>query len=177
MAIFSTFIGVNILILCMDLPMSAMEANSSGCAQGFYGPSCMLPCRFPTYGNGCQLECNCSMTLCNHITGCPNPATETTTGNNSETHRGRSVPDDPQIPNIVHASNNNLTSLKGKFCLFQGFSSHTKIFHSYEDVTICFMFISGFHSFVLIKVISFVGDGLSYFLLFEHSLRVAGHSC
>ncbi|XP_078315090.1 uncharacterized protein LOC144619810 isoform X2 [Crassostrea virginica] len=112
MAIFSTFIGVNILILCMDLPMSAMEANSSGCAQGFYGPSCMLPCRFPTYGNGCQLECNCSMTLCNHITGCPNPATETTTGNNSETHRGRSVPDDPQIPNIVHASNNNLTSLK-----------------------------------------------------------------
>ena len=44
-------------------------------------------------------------------------------------------------------------------------------------VTICFMFISGFHSFVLIKDISFVGDGFSYFLLFEHSLRVAGHSC
>ena len=30
MAIFSTFIGVNILILCMDLPVSAMETNSSG---------------------------------------------------------------------------------------------------------------------------------------------------
>ena len=44
-------------------------------------------------------------------------------------------------------------------------------------VTICFMFKSGFHSFVLIKVIPFVGDGFSYFLLFEHSLRVAGHSC
>ena len=44
-------------------------------------------------------------------------------------------------------------------------------------VTICFMFKRGFHSFVLIKVISFVGDGFSYFLLFEHSLRVAGHSC
>ena len=53
------------------------------------------------------------------------------------------------------------------------------LFHSmiYLCVTICFMFISGFHSFVLIKVISFVGDGFSYFLLFEHSLRVAGHSC
>ena len=44
-------------------------------------------------------------------------------------------------------------------------------------VTICFLFISGFHSFVVIKDISFVGDGFSYFLLFEHSLRVAGHSC
>ena len=32
------------------------------------------------------------MELCNHISGCPNPATETTAGNNSETHRGRSVP-------------------------------------------------------------------------------------
>ena len=30
MAIFSTFIGINILILCMDLPVSAMETNSSG---------------------------------------------------------------------------------------------------------------------------------------------------
>ena len=46
-----------------------------------------------------------------------------------------------------------------------------------KSVTICFMFKRGFHSFVLIKVISFVGDGFSYFLLFEHSLRVAGHSC
>ena len=45
------------------------------------------------------------------------------------------------------------------------------------SVTICFMFISGFHSSVLIQVISFVGDRFSYFLLFEHSLRVASHSC
>ncbi|XP_078328073.1 uncharacterized protein LOC111103303 isoform X1 [Crassostrea virginica] len=93
MAIFSTFIGVNILILCMDLPVSAMETNSSGCPQGFIGPNCTFPCRFPNYGNGCQLECNCRKELCNHISGCPNPATETTTGNNSETHRGRSVPE------------------------------------------------------------------------------------
>ena len=44
-------------------------------------------------------------------------------------------------------------------------------------VTICFMYIIGSNSFVLIKVISFVGDGFSYFLLFEHSLRVVGQSC
>ena len=42
--------------------------------------------------------------------------------------------------------------------------------------TICFMYISGFHSFVQIQVISFVSDGFSYFLLIERSLRVAGHS-
>ena len=30
MAIISTLIGVNILILCIDLPMSAMETHSSG---------------------------------------------------------------------------------------------------------------------------------------------------
>ena len=44
-------------------------------------------------------------------------------------------------------------------------------------VTICFIYVSGFHSFILTKVISFVSDGFSYFMLIEHSLLVAGHSC
>ena len=52
----------------------------------------MYHCRFPNYGNGCQLKCDCIQELCNHISGCPNPAKETTDGINSETHRGRSVP-------------------------------------------------------------------------------------
>ena len=52
----------------------------------------MFPCRFPHYGKGCQLECNCTEKLCNHISGCPNPAAETTTSKNSETHRGGSLP-------------------------------------------------------------------------------------
>ncbi|XP_078315110.1 uncharacterized protein LOC111104879 [Crassostrea virginica] len=106
MAIISTLIGVNILILCIDLPMSAMETNSSGCPQGFFGPNCTFPCRFPNHGNGCQLGCNCRKELCNHISGCPNPATETITGNNSETHRGRSGPD----VRIFYTSNINFTS-------------------------------------------------------------------
>ena len=38
------------------------------------------------------------------------------------------------------------------------------------------MDIIGFHSFVLIKVISLVGDGVSYFLFIVHSLRVVDHS-
>ena len=32
-------------------------------------------------------------------------------------------------------------------------------------------YVYKWHSFVLIKVISFVGDGFSYYLLFEHSLQ------
>ncbi|XP_078328081.1 uncharacterized protein LOC111103303 isoform X2 [Crassostrea virginica] len=87
MIIFSTLTGVNFLTLCMDLQVSALNTTSSGCIEGFVGGNCSLQCRFPSYGKLCQLECNCSMKLCNHISGCPKQATETTTGNNSETHR------------------------------------------------------------------------------------------
>ena len=45
-----------------------------------------------------------------------------------------SVIDDPQISNIDDASNNNLTSLKGKFCLFGFF--FVPLDNSYGDVTI-----------------------------------------
>nr|XP_022294754.1 uncharacterized protein LOC111104879 [Crassostrea virginica] len=115
MAIISTLIVVNILILCIDLPVSAMETESSGCQQGFFGPNCKFPCRFPNYGKRCQLECNCTEELCNNISGCPNPATETTTGNNSETHRGRSGPDEDKSDEtktlkIFYSSNINFTS-------------------------------------------------------------------
>nr|XP_022292179.1 uncharacterized protein LOC111103303 [Crassostrea virginica] len=77
----------------MDLQVSALNTTSSVCVEGFFGPNCSLQCRFPSYGKHCQLECNCSMELCNHISGCPKQETETTAGNTSETHRGRSVPE------------------------------------------------------------------------------------
>ena len=60
-----------------------------GCVQGFFGQNCELPCRYPNYGQDCQLECVCTMELCNHISGCPKPATETTT--DSKSYGSRSV--------------------------------------------------------------------------------------
>ena len=42
------------------------------CSAGYFGPNCSLPCRFPNYGVGCQLECGCGNESCNHITGCHN---------------------------------------------------------------------------------------------------------
>ena len=68
----------------------------------------MFPCRFPSYGKGCQLECNCKEELCNHISGCPNPATEKTTGNNSETYGVQSVPGEKKKHIIFRSPENYL---------------------------------------------------------------------
>nr|XP_022291021.1 uncharacterized protein LOC111102523 [Crassostrea virginica] len=103
MVIFLTLIGVDFLILCMDLQVK----TSSGCVQGFFGENCELPCRYPNYGQDCQLECVCTMELCNHISGCPKPATETTT--DSKSYGSRSVPDDTRNLKIFYTSNFNLT--------------------------------------------------------------------
>ena len=66
-----------------------------GCVQGFFGQNCELPCRYPNYGQDCQLECVCTMELCNHISGCPKPATETTT--DSKSYGSLSVPGEKNI--------------------------------------------------------------------------------
>lgn len=42
----------------------------SACSVGYFGPNCSLSCRYPNYGLGCQLNCNCETEHCNHITGC-----------------------------------------------------------------------------------------------------------
>nr|XP_022291608.1 uncharacterized protein LOC111102945 [Crassostrea virginica] len=47
-----------------------MPVSSYECSAGYFGPNCSLPCRFPNYGVGCQLECGCGNETCNHITGC-----------------------------------------------------------------------------------------------------------
>ncbi|XP_078328099.1 uncharacterized protein LOC144623521 isoform X2 [Crassostrea virginica] len=67
---------------------------SSGdeCVEGFFGNNCAFKCRFPNYGKYCQLGCNCSIELCDHILGCPNPSAETTNDYSSATNGGRSVP-------------------------------------------------------------------------------------
>ncbi|XP_056013518.1 uncharacterized protein LOC125648793 [Ostrea edulis] len=42
----------------------------SDCKSGYIGENCDLPCRYPSYGVDCQLECNCNESYCNHKHGC-----------------------------------------------------------------------------------------------------------
>ena len=51
----------------------------SACSVGYFGPNCSLPCRYPNYGLGCQLKCNCEREHCNHITGCQNSSITSST--------------------------------------------------------------------------------------------------
>lgn len=41
-----------------------------GCPIGVYGINCTLPCRYPSFGNGCQRFCRCSQELCDNVSGC-----------------------------------------------------------------------------------------------------------
>lgn len=40
------------------------------CPKGYFGDTCNMPCRFPSYGADCQSECGCRPLDCNHVTGC-----------------------------------------------------------------------------------------------------------
>ena len=40
------------------------------CVVGYLELNCSLPCRYPNYGLGRQLNCNCDKENCNIITGC-----------------------------------------------------------------------------------------------------------
>ncbi|XP_061196049.1 cell death abnormality protein 1-like [Saccostrea echinata] len=42
---------------------------SIACPPGYFGSYCELPCRYPNYGKGCQMECKCDKRLCDHTTG------------------------------------------------------------------------------------------------------------
>ena len=41
-----------------------------GCTIGFYGRNCTSPCRYLSFGMGCQELCQCLQEICNNIYGC-----------------------------------------------------------------------------------------------------------
>lgn len=41
-----------------------------GCPVGYFGQHCSKPCVYPSFGERCQRECNCTEEICNIITGC-----------------------------------------------------------------------------------------------------------
>lgn len=40
------------------------------CPVGYFGSYCGVPCVYPTFGQFCIYECNCSQSECDHIYGC-----------------------------------------------------------------------------------------------------------
>ena len=40
------------------------------CGDGYHGPNCIIPCRYPNYGRECQEKCHCQENTCNFVTGC-----------------------------------------------------------------------------------------------------------
>lgn len=40
------------------------------CSAGYIGPNCSFSCRYPSYGQDCQLHCYCKKSDCHSVTGC-----------------------------------------------------------------------------------------------------------
>lgn len=40
------------------------------CPVGYLGPKCEKICRYPSYGSGCQMKCDCTQEFCNNVHGC-----------------------------------------------------------------------------------------------------------
>ncbi|XP_056013746.1 cell death abnormality protein 1-like [Ostrea edulis] len=50
--------------------MSSINPTTKECSPGYTGNNCDIPCRYPSYGVSCQLECNCTEGNCHFQTGC-----------------------------------------------------------------------------------------------------------
>lgn len=55
------------LILSMSM---FNDCTLAECLPGYHGPLCNMACRYPNYGEECQLQCLCEEEKCDHITGC-----------------------------------------------------------------------------------------------------------
>lgn len=58
------------LILFLNLLQNRIIFAYTECLPGYHGPLCNMACRYPNYGEECQLQCLCKEEQCDHITGC-----------------------------------------------------------------------------------------------------------
>nr|XP_022289820.1 uncharacterized protein LOC111101582 [Crassostrea virginica] len=58
---------------CDGYYFNATKAACAKCMPGYIGPNCTLSCLYPTYGEECQGNCNCSNSSCDISTGCRAP--------------------------------------------------------------------------------------------------------
>nr|XP_034330968.1 protein draper-like [Crassostrea gigas] len=65
------------LTVIEKIPVNRMMTfkTTAACSVGFYGSSCNIPCRYPSFGFYCQSKCICSEENCNHVVGCNEAST------------------------------------------------------------------------------------------------------
>eukprot|EP00105_Crassostrea_gigas_P011581 XP_011427316.1 PREDICTED: uncharacterized protein LOC105328239 [Crassostrea gigas] len=57
-------------VCCRYFQFDKKSNSCSDCIPGYFGNDCNITCRYPNYGQNCQLECICGKKFCNHISGC-----------------------------------------------------------------------------------------------------------
>nr|XP_022292856.1 multiple epidermal growth factor-like domains protein 6 [Crassostrea virginica] len=60
-----------------DTPVIITESsNIKKCSVGFIRNDCEQPCRYPSFGVDCQMECSCSKDYCHYVGGCNKSITD-----------------------------------------------------------------------------------------------------
>uniref|UniRef100_A0A8W8JE21 Uncharacterized protein n=1 Tax=Magallana gigas TaxID=29159 RepID=A0A8W8JE21_MAGGI len=63
--------SMNIWIILLFISHVDLDVVSTQtCPPGYHGPLCNMTCRFPNYGEECQLKCLCEEEKCDHTAGC-----------------------------------------------------------------------------------------------------------
>eukprot|EP00105_Crassostrea_gigas_P044454 XP_019928602.1 PREDICTED: uncharacterized protein LOC105342502 [Crassostrea gigas] len=71
-----TCVGRNGTSCCVGLKWDLTQEKCIPCDKGYMGPNCESECPFPSYGEGCQMICNCIEKVCDPANGCYNSSTE-----------------------------------------------------------------------------------------------------
>lgn len=53
-----------------ELDPECCDNKITGCKDGYFGPNCTTPCRYPSFGQRCQEACNCTESKCDPSIGC-----------------------------------------------------------------------------------------------------------
>ncbi|XP_065929791.1 multiple epidermal growth factor-like domains protein 6 isoform X1 [Magallana gigas] len=71
-----TCVGRDGTSCCVGFRWDTAQEMCIPCDKGYMGPNCEIRCLFPSYGEGCQMICNCIEKDCDPANGCNNSSTE-----------------------------------------------------------------------------------------------------
>ncbi|XP_065929792.1 multiple epidermal growth factor-like domains protein 11 isoform X2 [Magallana gigas] len=70
-----TCVGRDGTSCCVGFRWDTAQEMCIPCDKGYMGPNCEIRCLFPSYGEGCQMICNCIEKDCDPANGCNNSST------------------------------------------------------------------------------------------------------